>query len=67
MHVTFFYDKDGPVSEHDWVVDAIEYFGKNYLISLICTKESGISSIVQKKTDKINIYHFDKIEQVKNI
>ncbi len=60
MHITFFDDKEDPAVEHDWVVDAIRHLSKNCGIDLICTRESGISSIVQNRFNGVKFHHFDK-------
>lgn len=60
MHITFFDDKIDPVTEHDWVVDAIKFLGKKNEIDLVCTRESGISSVARKLFDHINVHHFDR-------
>lgn len=60
MHITFFDDKIDPVTEHDWVVDAIKFLGKKNEIDLVCTRESGISSVARELFDHINVHHFDR-------
>jgi len=49
-----------PVTEHDWVINAIKYLYKNNVINLVCTRESGISSIVQQQFKGVNIYLFNR-------
>ena len=60
MHITFFDDKSDPVTEHNWIFDAITHLYNRHGIDLICTRESGISSLIQNTFGRVNILPFNK-------